>query len=294
MSVIVDTQRLIVSVLSPLTGTRATGAIVVKALATDVTIPAGTHGVPIIDGQQNYDAMVKTTAAVTATAAGATVAATALIGGAHVNLPVGTSIRWDYPIAGVESVSKVSTVFSGGVGATGFGGVQALKIYEQIGSANVASDLFAAKVGRFPAVILSWDSSREPSDIVTRVGPGTTIFEERWLLSVITSRMDSTEQRRQEGLEILENATDLLMGRTEVDGQVFTGPEPVTIGRRSRIAVSPTSYVYSLEFTTTRSRSRKEWRTFAPWLTSQIQTTTDIGTLPEAVTVNDIVVAMPQ
>jgi hypothetical protein len=205
-----------------------------------------------------------------------------------VNLAPGTPLRWDPPISGIEAVSEVGPAgLTGAVGASGFGALRQLKLYEQIGSASAAQDLFAAKVGQFPAAVLSWDQSSQPMDVVTRKSRTAILFREHWLLSVIASRHDSGEQRRHEALELLESATQLLAERSEMDGEVISLPCPVFVESRRRIAVAPTSYVYAVAFSTMHTLERREWRTIADWLRTRITTTTKTDVPPEDPVVRD-------
>ncbi len=192
MNVILRTARATMSILSPLLGERATGWVLARASGAPATLPRNSYAVPVVGGQVAFDGLLKTLPEATIDAAGTLVPAASVLGGAFTNLAEGTELRWDPPIAGLEPIAVIAAPgLTGGMSATGYGAVRELKLYEQIGSATAAQDLFAAKVGHFPALVLSWDQSAHPTDIVTRKSRTTVLFQEHWLLSVIASRHDS-------------------------------------------------------------------------------------------------------
>ena len=298
MSSILRTARALFSVLSPLTGARSKGSVLVRSTGGDVALlgERPIYGVPVRGGALDYDAMVKTSGAAIVTPTGTLVPVTSLLGGAHVALPAGTPIRWDPTVPGLEPASVVASGgLTGGLAPDFFGAVHQLRLHEQIGPADVAQQLFEAKVGRFPALVLLWDSSVPAGGGISRKGCGVRLFDENWLLAVVASRVDSSEQRRQEALHILEDARELLTDRGETeDGEVFSAPAAVIVTGCRRIVVSPTSYVYGIAFSTTHTLVRREWRTFNPWLRTRIDLDTQTGQAPEAALVDGAVVEMPQ
>lgn len=292
MSSILRQSRAICSLLGTTTGTRATGNVTVHSTAGTVAVPANTYGVPIVGGQMDHGVLLKTTAAASATVGGVAVPVRVVAGGPAGNLAAATLVRWDPPLTGIETTSPVALGgLTGGAVANYFGAARQIRIYEQVKGESTAQDLFAAKAGLFPALVLYWDATvlAEPN----RASRTRRHATERWTLAVVSSRLDSQEERRAEALQLLDDATDILTDHAEVDGEVFTGPAPIRITGRRRLAVTPSSLVYALDFTTERTLEMQDTRTFNPWLKAQIETQTQSGSPPEEVVVRDIKVTIP-
>jgi hypothetical protein len=274
MSSIIRTARAVFSILSPLTGGRSAGTALLHAVAGDIAIEANRplYGIPLRGNGLDYDAMVKTVGAAVVTAAGTSVPIRSVVGGHHVNLPAGTVIRWDPQVPGLAHTATIEAPgLTLGLAPTFFGGVHQMKMHEQLGPADVAQQLFECKVGRFPALVLLWDSSTPAGEANGRRGVGVRLIEERWLLAIVASRVDSSEQRRQEALQILEDARELLTDRAETeDHEIFSAPAGILVSACKRIVVSNTSYVYGIGFSTTHALARREWRTFNPWLRTRV------------------------
>ena len=100
MADIIRTARAIFSLLSPLIGDRSAGTITAHATDADVEIPANSYLAPT-RGTLDTRVLLKTTAATTDTAAGPEVPIRSAFGGAAVNLPEGTELRW---VPGIEGV----------------------------------------------------------------------------------------------------------------------------------------------------------------------------------------------
>ena len=117
----------------------------------DTACAKSSYAVPVVGGQVAFDGLLKTLPEATIDAAGTLVPAASVLGGAFTNLAEGTELRWDPPIAGLEPIAVIAAPgLTGGSSATGYGAVRQLKLYEQVGSATAAQDLFAAKLGHFP------------------------------------------------------------------------------------------------------------------------------------------------
>src|SRR5262245_6762781 len=231
-------------------GTRSSGTALVHASGPPTSLPANSYAVPILDGQLVFDALIKTAPNTadpaapdtTVSAGGVSVPIRSAVAGAQVNLPSGTVLRWDPPIQGVEPTSSIEAPgLAGGSHATFFGSAKQIAMYESLGAATAASDLFAAKVGRFPAFVLRWEGKDQVGETV-RVGRGRTLFRHNWVLAIVTSRSDSQESRAAEGLELLEGAMALLSDRCDLDGEVFSAPEPIVVKSGVRVSTTPSSY----------------------------------------------------
>jgi hypothetical protein len=280
MGDIIRTARAIFALLAPLTGDRSSGAITAHATGADVEIPRNSYLVPT-KGTIDARVLVKTSAATTVTAAGVEVPVLSVYGGGAVNLPEGTELRWVPGIEGVESTCSVTTALTGGSQAEGFGVARTVRMYEQIRSGSVEEDIFRAKAGGFPALVLMWDSS-EPSEPITRAGQR---FRENWTLAVVASRGESDDLRRAEGLSVMQQARELLVGRHAVDGESFSYPPGIEIGRARRLVINNNVYVYTLAFTTVSTMEKRDDRVFQPWLVTRYDM--DTGAEPAVAVVDD-------
>lgn len=259
-------ERAILAVLQPMTGLRSSGSLFVRATGDPVTLCRNNFAVPIGKSrgttyQLDFQKLLRTDSeTIEVTSAGAIVPVTSNLGGLQMNLDAGIEVRWEPALLGLEPVSVVQTVMTGGADATGPGSIKRLVTYEGIGAASSAKDLFLAKGNLFPSAVLSWDSS-EPGELR---GRGVISQHDRWTLAVVSSRGDGGEQRRAEGMGILDLAEEYLLDRGAVDGEVFSAPH-IEIVSRSRLAVTPTSYIYTMVFDTVTTVSRLDARTFAEW-----------------------------
>jgi hypothetical protein len=277
---ILRTARAIFSLLSPLIGDRSTGAITARATDADVQIPRNSYLVPV-GGALDTMVLLKTTEATTVTAAGTAVSVISAFGGGAVNLPEGTRLRWVPGIEGVDPTAEVATTLSGGGQAEGFGIARSLRLYEQIRAGSIEEDTAKAKAHLFPAMVLFWDGS-DQAEGVSRVGAK---YRENWVLSVIASRGESDDLRRAEGLHVLQEARALLVGRHAVDGESFSAPPGIEIGRARRLATRSSSYVYTLAFTTVSTLEKRDDRVFQPWLVTRYDL--DTGADPSVPVVDD-------
>lgn len=183
------------------------------------------------------------------TAAGVPVAMKALLGGAHYNITAPSQIRWFPSIAGIQAASALG-VSSGGTD----GLVRRGYLYENIGQQTVARDLFLAKAsGPFPVLVLAWVDS----PALGQKGTGTAKMADNWMFYVVTTRHDAHDPRSAEGGFILDRLTELFEDRARFDGLPLSQPG-VNVRGRGRLAVGPTSYVYTFSFTTYRSVKRDD------------------------------------
>lgn len=294
MAYILPAARAIITILSPLTGTVATGNLTIQATGADVNLEKNAYCIPIITGgggstQLSQHVLLKTTAAATITAAGTTVACKAVLGGIGGNLAAGTEVRWSPGITGIESVSVVAAGGTGGVAPTGYGSVKQIRFYEQIGPAQAQADLFRAGLGLFPAIALIW-SGTEPDD---RRGRHRRTYGEQWVLAVISSRTDSDDERRAEGLHILEEAREYLTNRKEADDYVFSAPAGLELGRADRLVATPQSYIYAQRFRTEHTIEMRDARTYPNWETFQIDADTVSDEAEEVAIVDGALYPMP-
>lgn len=129
--------------------------------------------------------------------------------------------------------------------------------------------------GRFPAALAVWHSSEPAAGLATstlergdsRVGEGRQLYAENWAIMLVVAREDSAHARRDEGLILLDEASELLTDRKSVDGCVFSFPTGVQIRRRHSPSftvreLAQTFQVFEIDLATTRMAERRDERTY--------------------------------
>ena len=272
------TERALMSVLSAagLLGARATGQAVVHATGPTATIPAGSYAVPLIGAPGSYGTdpslLVKVAdPPVTITNAGTVVDLVAMTGGAAANLPAGTVLRWSPTIAGVEATSVVADA-GGGVGMTGgaapsgVGTAQRIVSFEGVGKGPAAETFWAAAVGAFPALVVSWEGAGEAQ----RLGRGRASRMSRYRIYVVTTRLDGDNARRDEGKALLDAVGEVLCDRAAADGEVFSAPPLALLDAGRLVLPGPSAaYIYWQEIRVAETVSKLELRSFGPWTSSR-------------------------
>lgn len=278
--------RRIMAVLAPMTGSRATATLTVRSSSGTPTLSKGATCVPVRDGSVHYEQPFFVPSDVTLSTAGVSVPIVSVIGGArHNGLVVGDEVRW-LPSEGDVASAVVATPSSGATN----GEVKQLVMLDQL-TADVSAQLFAARVGTFPAMVLGWESTNRYES----KGNGAAIRPDNWKLYVVVARTDGHEVRSAEGTRLLDRAEELLLDRVDIDGLQLSNPS-LEINGRGRVAVSPTSFVYTLSFSTWRGVRRDDSIKAAkavPWTTTNIDATTGLeGQAADKTIVDDLKVDM--
>ena len=264
-------ERALMSVLGAggLTGARATGTATVRAIGASATVPVPSYAVPVLtssagNAQRMPQRLVKVAGTTTVTLAGTDVPIVAMLGGPGWNLPAGTRLRWDTPIAGVELESVVKAPgLTGGAYGTGYPLVRRVASLEAVAGPDAVA-LAAAEVGEFPAVVVSWRGGSPTG----RKGVGKQGRQDRYRLYVVVSRLDGDAERCHEGTAILDELVALRCDRAAADGEVFSRP-PIFIEETGRVPSLPTSYIYWLDVSVSWTASERELRTFADWTSTR-------------------------
>jgi hypothetical protein len=302
---IIEAARDLMAVCSPVTGTRATGSLLLKAKPGQGTVylPANWHFIAQVNNAAREELLFKTAAGPNrarypdgkrqkasesepdaeswweVTEAGVAVAVTSIIGGKRHNLPAGTVMRFDPLCPGLEDTGVLlEPGTTGGTDPTWLGGCMSMVQFEQLTGVTASLDAFRSQTGKFPAVVLVWDGS-EPADGTTqssmsrgdtRAGPGSQLFKERFNIFVLSQRSDGDHMRRNEGLKLLDDLTFWLTDAQEADGQRFSAPTGVQVRGRSRVAGDGVAYqqlyIYMLQVSVTTVWRRYDSRSFSPWL----------------------------
>lgn len=274
------------ALLQVLQGSYSSGAVTMTATGADVEVRAHAFGVPIVDGAEDESRLVKVeknaaadTGYWTVTAAGTDVNVTSVQGGAHVNLPAATQVRWDPPMAGIEPLGAVAAGgLTGGARSTAFGALRQVRHYKDRGLQS-ALQFFQSQVADYPAALLSWEST-SPADGAsipgigadsTRLGNGRRMFAHNFELGVITSRRDGADIRRKEGDQLRDDLLELLTDRVSFRGCPISTGRGLQIVEARFLAVTQAVYIDVIRFACQYELKRREKREFHDWLTTRMQ-----------------------
>lgn len=291
-SLVMDTARGLLALLQPLTGTRATGKLLVKAQAGRVvTIPRNRYLYPIVNSKARPDLLFKTDLAPddcgkqwVVDDGGGEVDILSNIGGARHNLPLGTKFAFDPPAPYAQPLPELSQATVGGVDAVGFGSLKDAVVYESM-EGDHALALRRSMTKAFPAAVLHWMAILPPEGSTSahaggmrRKGEWRYLYALKYLLTVVSSRADEDNHRRHEGLVIVDRIFGLLPGRSAVDGQSVSNPMPVSIlnAQREQLAGEDYQrfYAYNMLVSCEGSHvSEPTGRSYADWLTTSLTST---------------------
>jgi hypothetical protein len=282
----IQQARDLMAVMQPVTGTRATACALFKPTGTDPAFLSRNQAlIPEVNGAAREELCFKVGEGPTGSPkrweiepGGTSVQVLSILGGERHNLPKGTKLRLDPVPEGLEPLGELVTPATGGLDPGWFGGCLSMVQFESMGG-DLTLDAFRAQLGgQLPAVVLVWEAS-EPADgttqstlqqAATRTGRRVKLFVERWVVFVLSKRMDSDHFRRQEGMQLLGDLSDLLSDRQSVDGRAFSTPAGIQIRGRTRItgrqAPYQQLYVYALQIAVTSALHGRDDRTFHPWL----------------------------
>ncbi len=294
---IVAEARALMALLQPLTGDRAAGLVTVNAApGPTAKMPPCTYGVPIVGGAARYDQLLKTVPNPDDREGWPVGLATPLpivsnIGGPAMNLPGGTPVRWFPAPEGIESISVLdSGGLTGGLPPTGLAAVRQVAFFEELGVTNGAEILSRGLVGRFPAVVLAWESTGV-SEFLGRNKWGQKQF---WSFYVIASRVDAEASRRLEGLAILDALAGAVWGRTTVDGFHLSSPAGVMVESRQLVTALDQFSIYRVRVSNMTTATMDEYRTFNPWRRTRLDVTTPSPAPDGFPIITDNEVDMPQ
>lgn len=291
--VLTPLARALLSTVAPASGARATGSILAVASgASPVTLPANTYLVPVLEGEgggkQIDEALLIKTALNPATeqpfqqggswtvpgSSNLVVSVRSALGGARHNFPAGMVLRWDPPVPGLTPTAAVQAGgLTGGADPTAPGGLLAAAWFPALGP-QAFQDLFAAGLGRTPALLLSWLASDPIEPVVAGTRQGSTrarrdrrVFRETFVAYAIGSHQQSAGRRHSEGLELMHWLTDLWTDRMRNDDgeQVSFAAGGINIISRRQQLKDPRFYVYEIAFSTQVIYSRTDTRAFGPW-----------------------------
>jgi len=286
----VDVARAICAALQPLTGPAASGKLLVRATGASVVLKPGAMAVPIRGSlDESGIAFVQPNAANaagwTVTAAGTLVDVAALHGGPIGNSESGTVFRWAPTISGLEETATADASGISGGAFLAVSPIRQVRLYKQIDRADV-EQLFRAQVSESPALVLAWEATQplggsmgsSPGPRTARTGVDTVLYRHTWSLFLITSRLDTEGERRDEGDAI----RDAVMGRLHqraVARKLRLSNSPGTEILEARVyKVTPTSYVDLIRVGTIASMQFQGDAQFNDWMRTRIrEQTTEQG-----------------
>lgn len=291
MSSVVEAARNLMAVMSPLTGTRASGVSTVTASGADVDLYEGNYAIPRLGNNYRDDLVVKVgpgpnTATTgrgagrtywTVTSSGTDVTFLSNLGGARHNkieVPASgqTDIVFDPPISGIAS-SVLKTSFTGGAdpAATDLDAVYDMFMYEQF--KGDPRDLAKSNMNRLPGVLVVWRGSEQADGASvshedrTRLGNFQTLNREAFDILVFVKRSEGDHVRRMQGQYIMDQITGYLTDRVDYDGQLVSAPSGVQIQRRFPLALQDPKgytsvYIYGLGVSVMTTFTMTDERTY--------------------------------
>lgn len=318
--------RAILGQLSPLTGTRGTGTVVVSnPSGADVQLEQNMYLLPVVGadapegGAELADDLVFKVAPNPATAlpyakggawtipAGGSlpVAIRSNLGGARHNLPAGTLFRFDPLLDDIDpTATLVAEITDGADRAEGELAVRRAVYYEELDAAQIQRDIAGGRLAQLPGIMLVWQQSTPVEGRTattnqgsTRLADGIRAFAENYRLFVVSASLAGDRRRRSEGLRIMQAATRLLTDQqVTTDGEQLTSMGSLDVQGRGRFVRSERHYVYALTLRVNRIYARTDSRSFVPWLRTHLQQALPGRQSPEPTTplvVVDIGVPIP-
>jgi hypothetical protein len=305
--VIEQLARAVIGQLSPLSGTRGTGRVlVVNDTASAITLEKNMYLLPNVGtlGELADDLVFKTRPnpdTLEAHGEGGvwTIPANdelevdvwSNLGGARHNLPAGTTFRWDPPLTGLGPTCTLVDAITDAANKPDLPRLDALVYYEDLDSAKIAKDLAAGRIST-PGGFLIWEGSTPTEGRTASTNQGSTradserrFFCENYRIFVAVSDHSSDRERRGGGVRLLQGITRFLSDQQVTsDFEQLTGLGALEITGRSRFIRGERHYVYQLAFRVNRVIRRLDTRSFIPWLQTHIVASAPGREAPEPTT----------
>lgn len=318
--VIEQVARAVLGQISPITGTRGTGAVLVENDTADpIVVPKNMYLLPRrgVTDELNDDLVFKT--APNPDTLGEhgvggdwtippgdslAIGIRSNLGGARHNLPEGTVFLWDPPLSEIGPECTLVAAITDAAEKETEPVVRRAVYYEDLAANRIQADLHKGRLAQLPAVMITWEQSVPLEGRASGANQGSTrvqdtvrIFAENYRLFVVVAEYSSDKRRRNSGLRVVQALTRLLTDQvTSRDFERLTVLGSLEILSRSRFTRDERNYVYTIPFRVNRSLQRLEERTFVPWLTTRVRTALPGRAAPEptgALEVVDVTVDMP-
>jgi hypothetical protein len=283
---IVHNSRTICAALQPLMGDFGTGVLTAVATGADVLLQAGTVAIPIRGGHLDEQAAVyvrrnpaRADHAWLVTSGGISVTVHSLQGGTRVNMAAGTVYRWDPPITGLAATAVSAAGIAGGALSGGYAGLKQVTLYKSMTSASI-QELFRAQAGQLTPSATLCRNGVQPLDgpstptggsRTARAGRGRVRARIIWWLWLVTGRLDTEGERRNEGDTMLADVIDQLSDRAGFRELVVSQDPGLQIHDARPFAVNPTSYVDLVTFSSITAFSRTDTAEYNDWLLTRIR-----------------------
>ncbi len=306
--VIEQTARAIFGQMSPITGTRGTGAVLLVNDTDDpIVVPKNMYLLPRLGTSNELrDELVFKTKPNPATLEehgvggdwtipphdSLEVGIQSNLGGTRHNLPAGTVFLWDPPLSQLVAECSLVADITDGAEKTDDPVVRAAVYYEDLASNRIAEDMHKGRLRNLPAVALTWEQSTPIEGRASGANQGATrkndtvrMFSEHYKLFVIVSEYSSDKRRRGNGLRVVQALTRLLTDQvTTRDFERITNMGSLEILGRARFSRDERHYVYVIPFRLSRSMKMLEDRTFTPFLKARVQASLPGHDAPEPTT----------
>lgn len=289
-STTVDVGRALMAALQPLTGSRSSGTVRMRATAGNtLSIPMNSYWVPIIDGQRQTSWLFKAARGTNEDGSWpvddsgtSVVNLISNIGGQRHNLASGTVfapvLPQDLLATGADAPTATSD-FEGASEPGNYCGVRDMVLYETFDGPDFSVDLHRSPIRQFPAVMLAFQNL-EPADGVAiaqnnqgevNAGNGKKFYKVTYTISVITSRAEGDMSRRMEGMLIADTIVSLLMDKHATDtGECLSNPGGLQVRQMIREdgpqPVYKKFYIYTVLVSAMTVVTRLDFRVFPPWL----------------------------
>ncbi len=201
------------------------------------------------------------------------------LAGVRHNVAVGTRFAFDFNVPGIASM-LVATLDTPATDPDADGTIKSMVIFEQA-QADFWTDLKRAEiVTGFPAVVVAFDDM-QPADGSTvdsltrrnKMGTDTSLYRVDFQMTIFSSRNESDNRRRMEGLAIADGMIRYLTdARSTEDGDCVSSPGGLQILQMFRNTQVQSQYqkyyVYTILVAATVTLVRTDNRTFQPWLSA--------------------------
>lgn len=272
--------------LQPLTGDRATGTVDIQlksGVPPGLLLPFNTYLIPLLSGQIRAQMLIKLAknpdredGAWEVLAGGVNAACFSNIGGERYNFPAGTQFIFEEPLIDFVEATAAAD-FVGGTNPNNVWAVKDIVEYETLNGPVLTMDIRRSGLKDTPAILVTFEDI-QPGDGAatsttqrgTRQGTRQFIYKFTYTVSVITTRSDSDQFRRNEGLAIVDRVLTLLNDRSAVDGYVAASPGGWQIRSVFRENgpqdIYQKFYIYHVLVSATGAIVTEDSRIYAPWL----------------------------
>lgn len=277
--------RALLSLLVPLTGTRATaGTVRLTATSDPVALTATTplHLCPVLGGQLRPELVFETVGAATVGPAGTEVPIRALLGGTYGNtLPAGCDLALLPPVDGLEPRGSVVTPPAGGAKAEGWRTLAMARLIQELRQARIPEDLVRGGLTDLPAVALAWAGLTRYTGGPARPARNERRYTHRWAVFIITAQKTGNAVRNLEGLDLVPAVLDLMEDATSTDTGERIASKGLEVESVRPLVIAPgvTAHVVTFQAVAIHSVDGLRRRGApAPWLETYFAMPTDEDT----------------